>query len=71
MFHLHVTMAMTWAYPAMQWVPWTRVVPQSDGSVKITGPMGNVLDLISNNLQFEYVLVSHPTSQLHYGLTDQ
>ncbi|MPC24166.1 Glutamate receptor 2 [Portunus trituberculatus] len=39
----------------VQWVPWTRVVPQQDGSVRITGPMGNVLDILSNNMQFEYV----------------
>lgn len=47
------------AWPALQWVPWTIVVPQDDGSVKIRGPMGHVLDLLSKHLQFEYVSMSH------------
>ncbi|XP_063840054.1 glutamate receptor ionotropic, delta-2-like isoform X1 [Scylla paramamosain] len=43
-----------------EWVPWTRVVPQRDGSVRITGPMGNLLDILSNNLQFNYELIRSP-----------
>ncbi|XP_063840053.1 glutamate receptor ionotropic, kainate glr-3-like isoform X2 [Scylla paramamosain] len=43
-----------------EWVPWTRVVHQQDGSVKIEGPMGYVIELIAHNLRIDYELITAP-----------
>ena len=42
-------------YPRVpaQWVPWTKVLTDADGKVRIEGPMANLLDILSNVLKFK------------------
>ncbi|XP_069995854.1 glutamate receptor-like [Penaeus vannamei] len=42
---------------AEEWIPWTRLHPQKDGSLKISGPMANLLQIFSEMLEFDYELV--------------
>ncbi|XP_063840046.1 probable glutamate receptor [Scylla paramamosain] len=49
-----------------QWVPWTKVLTDADGTVRIEGPMANLLDILSNVLEFNYDLV-RPTDRVWGG----
>ncbi|MPC54253.1 putative glutamate receptor [Portunus trituberculatus] len=39
------------------WVPWTKVLTDTDGRMKVEGPMGKLLDMISSVLSFDYEFV--------------
>ncbi|XP_069995853.1 probable glutamate receptor [Penaeus vannamei] len=46
---------------AEQWVPWTRV-SEENGTVTVSGPMGNVLEIFASMMKFDYVVVRPPDS---------
>ncbi|XP_063840047.1 glutamate receptor ionotropic, delta-2-like isoform X1 [Scylla paramamosain] len=37
-----------------EWVPWTKVVTETNGALRIEGPMANLLDILSSVLNFDY-----------------
>ncbi|MPC24171.1 glutamate receptor ionotropic, kainate 1-like [Portunus trituberculatus] len=40
-----------------EWVPWTKVVTEANGALRIEGPMANLLDILSSVLNFDYEFV--------------
>ncbi|XP_071530510.1 probable glutamate receptor [Panulirus ornatus] len=43
-----------------QWMPWIKTDVQEDGTVKVLGPMANLLDILADKVNFEYALVQPP-----------
>ncbi|XP_042204243.1 glutamate receptor-like [Homarus americanus] len=42
---------------AEEWVPWTKIDVQENGTVGILGPMAHLLDIFADKLNFDYELV--------------
>ncbi|KAK8404103.1 hypothetical protein O3P69_000276 [Scylla paramamosain] len=40
-----------------EWVPWTKVLTDADRTMKVEGPMGKLLDMISSVLNLDYEFV--------------
>ncbi|XP_071513089.1 glutamate receptor-like [Panulirus ornatus] len=51
---------------AEQWIPWTKFTELENGSVKIGGPMGKLLDIFAERMNLEYEMIRPPDS--HWGI---
>ncbi|XP_069172530.1 glutamate receptor 2-like [Procambarus clarkii] len=40
-----------------EWIPWTKVVEQKNGTIRLEGPMASLLEILADKINFHYELV--------------